>query len=137
MNTLRTESTKECLPHPIHQSTLQPRHIGTNNRRRKQRQRFQRIHMRRPSSLHARHRTSVQALLAYFRPRGAARVGVVPATVGAAVDEQGAVEVRAQAEDVEGGDGVDGVVCCAAHSFFGMLSDLGCWWWVEKLERDT
>ena len=122
MITLRTESMKECHPHPVHRSTLQPRHVGTDDRRRKQRQTFQRIHMSRPGSLRARHGASVQALLAYLGPRGAARVGVIPTTVGAAADEEGAVKVRAQAEDVEGGDGVDGVVCCA---HFGEVLKVG------------
>lgn len=49
----------------------------------------------------------VEAFLACFRERGAARVGVVEATVCRAMDENGAVELRDEGEEVEGGDGVD------------------------------
>ena len=69
--------------------------------------------MRRFGPLHARHGRPIETLPAHFQRRRAARVGVVETTIGAAVDEVGAVEVGAQAEDVEGGDGVEGVVCGA------------------------
>lgn len=49
----------------------------------------------------------VEAFLAYFREGGAARVDVVEAAVCGAIDEDGAVQLRDEGEDVEGGDGVN------------------------------
>ena len=53
---------------------------------------------------------SVEAFLACFREGGAARVDVVEAAVCGAMDENGAVGLRDESEDVEGGDGINGVV---------------------------
>ena len=49
----------------------------------------------------------VEALLGYFREGGAARVGVIYTAIRTAIVESGAVEVRDEGKDVEGGDGVD------------------------------
>ena len=49
----------------------------------------------------------VEAFLACFRERGAARVNVVETAVRRAIDENGAVELRDDGEEVEGGDGVN------------------------------
>ena len=49
----------------------------------------------------------VEAFLACFRKLSAARVNVVETAVCGAVDEDGAVELGDEGEEVEGGDGVD------------------------------
>ena len=54
----------------------------------------------------------IEAFPTYFREGRAARVDVVETAVRGAIDEDGAVKLRDQGEGVEGGDGVDGVVCC-------------------------
>lgn len=81
--------------------------------------------MRGLGPLEAAQGSPVEALPACVRKGGAARVDVVEAAVGGAGDEDGAVELRDQGEEVEGGDGVDGVVW-GGH--FG-----GRWGWVVFL----
>lgn len=60
-----------------------------------------------PGSLKAAQGNFVKAFLACFGKGGAARVDVVETAVCRAVYENGAVEVRNEGEDVEGGNGVD------------------------------
>ena len=98
------------VPHRIHCPILQLRHIGTDHGGRKQRQIFQRISMSGFGSLHAGHGTLVEAFLADFGEGGAARVSIVETAVCATADEKGAVYLREEGEDVEGRDGVDGVI---------------------------
>ena len=62
------------------------------------------------ASLEAAQGTLVEAFPACFRERCAARVGIIETAVRGAIDEDGAVELRGEGEDVEGWDGVDGVV---------------------------
>ena len=52
----------------------------------------------------------VEGLPDYFREGGATRVGVIETAIRTSIDESGAVEMRDEGEDVEGGDGVDRVV---------------------------
>lgn len=63
-----------------------------------------------PGSLEAAQSSFVEALFASVREGGAARVDVVETAVCRAIDENGAVELRDEGEDVEGWDGVDRVV---------------------------
>lgn len=58
-------------------------------------------------SLKAAQGSFVEAFLACFRKGGAARVDVVKTAVCSTVDENCAVELRDEGEEVEGGDGVD------------------------------
>ena len=58
-------------------------------------------------SLKAAQSSSVEAFLACFRKGGAARVDVIETAVCGTIDENGAVELRNEREEVEGGDGVD------------------------------
>ena len=63
-----------------------------------------------PGSLEAAQGSFVEALLASVREGGAARVDVVETAVCRAIDENAAVDLRDEGEDVEGWDSVDGVV---------------------------
>lgn len=58
-------------------------------------------------SLESAQGSLIEAFLACFRERGAARVDVVETAVRGAIDEDGAVELRDEGEGVEGWDGVD------------------------------
>ena len=85
--------------------------------------------MRGLGPLHARHRRPIETPPAHFVVRRPTRISVVETAVGAAIDEIGAVEVRDQAGDVEGRDGVEGVVCGTHFGEAGALVrlDLGYW----------
>ena len=50
------------------------------------------------------------------------------------MDEGGAVEVRGEGEEPEGGDGVDGIVRCGHFDFWGYGGQGGSLWdWVVAL----
>ncbi len=66
--------------------------------------------MRRLGALHAAQGGLVEAFLEHFGEGGAARIGVVETAVGGFADEDAAVGMGGHGQEVEGGDGVDGVV---------------------------
>lgn len=97
-------------PHHIHRPIVQPRHVGADDGRREQRNVLKRVRFGGSGSLEAGIGSLVEALLGYIREGGAARVGVVHAAICTTLEKSAAVQVRGEGEDVEGGDGVDGVV---------------------------
>ena len=93
--------------HRIQRPVVQTRHVGTDDRRRKQGQILKGICLGGPGSLDAGHGSFVEAVLAYLGEGVASGVGVIHAAVCTAIDESAAVHMRGEGEDIEGGDGVD------------------------------